>query len=220
MEACRNRLQELVNDNPVVMEKFDDFISNLLCIFSPNDPEQVDHLKSILKGIQFGAECHQGQNRRDEACTPYIIHPIRVANYLCSLGDVQDHEVIIAALLHDTIEDTDATFDEICGLFGQGVANYVKETTDDRTLSKQERKRLQIHNAPHKSIGAAQIKLADKLDNLYDCLYNPPVQTAEVIDQYFIWAKLVVEALPKTNAQIKLAIEDTIAAYWQLRTSS
>lgn len=166
--------------------------------------------------LYFAAQKHRFQTRKDLNKTPYISHPMEVATQLITLGQVRDPDIIIAALLHDTVEDTDATFEEIKTGFGERVEGFLREVTDDKSLPKAERKRLQIENASHKSAGAAQIKLADKLCNLTDLLNSPPPDwDQERIDAYFTWAKKVVDQLPSVNRPLKQAVDQVIAKYWQ-----
>jgi (p)ppGpp synthase/HD superfamily hydrolase len=168
----------------------------------------------ILDAVAFSAEKHQSQKRKNLEQTPYIIHPIGVSYNLVTLGQVRDAKVLIGALLHDTVEDTQATFEEIQARFGTQVEEYVREVTDDKSLPKEERKRLQIDNAHHKSPGAALIKLSDKLYNLSDLSLNPPADwSQERIDQYFLWAKEVVDHLPKVNTALKQAVDQVILSH-------
>ena len=102
----------------------------------------------ILKATQFSALKHQDQKRKDGK-TPYIIHPISVAMILSDIGGVDDEEILSAALLHDTIEDTDTTADEIGREFGATIRSIVEELTDDQEISYSKRKRLQIDHAPN-----------------------------------------------------------------------
>lgn len=125
-------------------------------------------LASVMKAADFAARKHRDQRRKDPQKTPYINHPIGVANILINEGDIDDPVVLQAALLHDTVEDTDTTLDEIEEHFGTKVRGIVDEVSDDKDLSKQERKRLQVVHAPHKSREAKLVKLADKLYNLRD----------------------------------------------------
>lgn len=212
IESCRNQLQNLVQDNPRVMNQFDLFSRTLTTGEGFVDKDMY----RIIDAVGFAAEKHRLQVRKDPNQTPYIIHPIGVADSLMNLGQVRDTEIIIAALLHDTVEDTDATFEEIEQRFGIRVANFVREVTDDKSLPKQIRKQLQIEHASHKSAGAAQIKLADKLYNLTDLLKMPPTDwEIERIDTYFKWAQSVVDQLPLVNPPLKEAIDKVIQAYWQ-----
>jgi guanosine-3',5'-bis(diphosphate) 3'-pyrophosphohydrolase len=172
----------------------------------------------ILGAMVFAAEKHKDQTRKDPERTPYIIHPIGVARHLFNTGNVRDPNILIGALLHDTVEDTQTTFEEIRVRFGATVEGYIREVTDDKSLLKEERKRLQIVNAHHKSPGAAQIKLGDKFYNLSDLMRNPPADwPRERIDGYFDWAKQVVDGLPPANPAMKEAVDGLIDAYWSGR---
>lgn len=187
---------------PSVYESAELFQAILKQTFSEEDTAR------LLLALQFATEKHKNQTRKDAAQTPYIVHPIGVANHLLTIGQVRDVDIIIAALLHDTVEDTDTSFEEIATLFGPRVEGFVREVTDDKSLPKQTRKELQISHAPHKSAGAAQIKLADKLYNLTDLRTNPPPDWSEErINAYFSWAQEVVNALPSVNPPLKAAVD-------------
>lgn len=109
-----------------------------------------------------------------------------VANILVEEGNVDDPDVLVAALLHDTVEDTDTTFEEIEKKFGKKVSGIVAEVTDDKNLPKEERKLLQIKHSPHISHEAKLVKLADKIYNLRDLLKATPVGwTSERVEEYF-----------------------------------
>jgi len=127
-----------------------------------------EDLSLLLKAVKFSADKHKTQRRKGAEGSPYINHPIDVAETLWKLGGVRDLSVIVAAILHDTVEDTDTTLSEIEEYFGPVVRSLVQEVTDDKTLPKPERKRLQIEHAPHLSTGAKRIKLADKISNIKD----------------------------------------------------
>lgn len=158
----------------------------------------------LLQCIDFAAKKHANQRRKDAAGTPYINHPIGVANILISEGNIDDEEVLLAAILHDTVEDTDTTFEEIEKHFGANVKKIVSEVTDDKTLPKLERKRLQIANAGKCSNKAKLVKLADKLYNLRDLRSNPPRDWSEErCKEYFIWAEMVVDNIRGTNAALE-----------------
>nr|KAF6399219.1 HD domain containing 3 [Molossus molossus] len=122
----------------------------------------------LLEAADFAAHKHRRQRRKDPEGTPYINHPIGVARILTHEAGITDIVVLQAALLHDTVEDTDTTLDEVELHFGAQVRRLVEEVTDDKTLPKLERKRLQVEHAPHSSPGAKLVKLADKLYNLRD----------------------------------------------------
>lgn len=137
-------------------------------------------LSLFMKCVQFSAHKHKNQRRKDSDETPYINHPINVATILAVEADIQDEEVIMAALLHDTVEDTATTFEEIEDIFGLVVSGIVREVTDDKSLDKIERKRLQIIHATTSSHKAKLVKLADKLDNLRDLMVNTPIGWTQV----------------------------------------
>ncbi|XP_076792711.1 guanosine-3',5'-bis(diphosphate) 3'-pyrophosphohydrolase MESH1 isoform X2 [Arvicanthis niloticus] len=122
----------------------------------------------LLEAADFAAQKHRQQRRKDPEGTPYINHPIGVARILTHEAGITDIAVLQAALLHDTVEDTDTTLDEVELHFGAQVRRLVEEVTDDKTLPKLERKRQQVEQAPHSSPGAKLVKLADKLYNLRD----------------------------------------------------
>jgi guanosine-3',5'-bis(diphosphate) 3'-pyrophosphohydrolase len=170
-------------------------------------------LKLILGAAAFAAQRHSMQRRKDRDASPYINHPLALADVLVNEGNVLDGTVIAAALLHDTVEDTETTFDELTTRFGPQVVAIVAEVTDDKSLPKQERKRLQVVKAPNKSHGAKLVKLADKICNLRDIAASPPADWGEDRkNQYFDWAKQVVDALGTTNDSLEATFRREFAA--------
>lgn len=158
----------------------------------------------LLETVHFAAEKHKNQRRKDPEATPYINHPIGVARILSHEGGITDIEVLQAALLHDTVEDTDTSITELEAVFGQTVARIVQEVTDDNTLTKQERKRQQVEHAPYCSHQAKLVKLADKLYNLRDLnRCTPSGWTEERVQEYFVWAAQVVRGLRGTNQTLE-----------------
>ncbi len=163
----------------------------------------------ILAALQFAAHKHRDQRRKDHAASPYINHPIALATILWHEGGVRDAGVICAALLHDTIEDTQTTAEELRKHFGLRVARVVLEVTDDKLLPKPERKRRQIEHAPHLSRAAKLVKLADKIANLRDVASSPPVKwPLRRRRQYFNWAKKVVDGLRGVNRPLDKAFDE------------
>ncbi|XP_050772543.1 guanosine-3',5'-bis(diphosphate) 3'-pyrophosphohydrolase MESH1-like [Gopherus flavomarginatus] len=158
----------------------------------------------LLQAADFAARKHKRQRRRDPEGTPYINHPIGVARILSQEAGVMDIAVLQAALLHDTVEDTDTTFSEMEEQFGEEVRRIVEEVTDDKMLPKMERKRLQIERAPHGSQGAKLVKLADKLYNLRDLNRCTPAGWSEQrVQEYFLWASQVVKGLRETSPALE-----------------
>src|SRR5574341_149609 len=153
-------------------------------------------LALLLKALAFAAHKHRDQRRKDPEASPYINHPIALADVLVNEGGVRDVEVLCAALLHDTVEDTATTSEELERAFGPRIARIVAEVTDDKTLSKSERKRLQIEHAAALSPEAKLVKLADKICNLRDVAERPPA-TWDLARrrEYFDWAKQVIDRL-------------------------
>src|SRR5687768_7794747 len=140
----------------------------------------------IMDAASFAADRHRGQRRKDAEASPYINHPLALARILANEGGVTDTAVLVAALLHDTVEDTETTIEEIEARFGPEVAGIVAEVTDDKSLEPAERKRLQVVKAASKSDGAKLVKLADKTCNLRDLGATPPVEwSPERRRQYF-----------------------------------
>ena len=170
---------------------------------------EIEHMLPILtKCYKFAAIKHKTQLRKD-GITPYINHPIGVADILCNEAGVTDPVVIQAAVLHDTVEDTDTTFAEIEKEFGPEVTHVVKEVTDDKTLPKDKRKQLQIEHAPHISQQAKLVKLADKLYNLRDINRVLPQGWSEERGQeYFVWAHKVVSGLSGTNSKMEQKLNE------------
>ena len=128
----------------------------------------------LLKAIDFAARKHRDQRRKGRAASPYINHPISVSNILAEVGEIQDRTVLIAAILHDTIEDTGTTADELSHHFGEHICRLVREVTDDKSLPKARRKELQIEHAPGLSHKATLIKLGDKIHNTGEIVNDPP----------------------------------------------
>lgn len=166
----------------------------------------VDDLEreTLLGALKFAAHKHRHQRRKDAEGTPYINHPIAVVEVLARVGGVTDFRILQAAILHDTLEDTETTTGELDEEFGERVRRLVEEVTDDKRLPKEERKRLQIEHAPKLSIGARQIKLADKICNVEDITPFQPVDwPLERKRDYLDWAEKVVAGCRGSNAQLE-----------------
>jgi guanosine-3',5'-bis(diphosphate) 3'-pyrophosphohydrolase len=167
-----------------------------------NTPE--DPIAQILRAAAFAAERHRDQRRKGKDASPYINHPLALADLLAHDCGENDPVILAAALLHDTVEDTKTTLAEIEQDFGQNVAAIVGEVTDDKGAEKAERKRLQIERAAHLSPQAKLVKLADKICNLRDLDTSPPVGwSLERRREYFDWAKQVVDRLRGTHARLE-----------------
>ncbi|KAM4660706.1 guanosine-3',5'-bis(diphosphate) 3'-pyrophosphohydrolase MESH1 [Amazona ochrocephala] len=162
----------------------------------------------LLDAAEFAAQKHRDQRRKDPEATPFINHPIAVARILACEAGVTDIELLQAALLHDTVEDTDTTFAELEARFGGAVTGLVREVTDDKELPQAERKRLQVERAPGRSPRAKLLQLADKLHNLRDIARCPPAGwSPQRVQEYFQWAAQVVSGLRGTSPALEAALE-------------
>jgi GTP diphosphokinase / guanosine-3',5'-bis(diphosphate) 3'-diphosphatase len=166
----------------------------------------------VLAASAFAAHKHRNQRRKGADASPYINHPIAVANVLANEAGITDANILAAALLHDTIEDTDTTAQELEAEFGRGIAAIVAEVTDDKSLSKLERKRLQIEHAATISKPAKLVKLADKICNVRDMCRSPPVNwSLERRADYFAWAKRVVDQMRGVSAVLESLFDSAYA---------
>ena len=158
----------------------------------------------LRRATGFAAWKHDGQLRKGEGNTPYVHHPIEVTAILAEVGEITDLDVLQAALLHDTIEDTETTAEELESLFTTRIRGLVLDVSDDKSLFKHERKALQIEHAPHLSVEAQTIKLADKISNVTDVAFATPIDwPAERQLEYFDWATRVVAGLRGCNAPLE-----------------
>jgi guanosine-3',5'-bis(diphosphate) 3'-pyrophosphohydrolase len=170
-----------------------------------------EELALIFRALAYAAEKHRDQRRKDDHGSPYINHPIALARVLCDEGGITDADILCAALLHDTVEDTDTTAEELAEQFGSAISRIVMEVTDDKRLPKAERKRLQIVHAGGASRPARLVKLADKICNLRDVQQCPPVGWDLARRQeYFDWAREVVAQVRGTHEGLEALFD---AAY-------
>ena len=168
-------------------------------------------METVLKAAAFAAEKHRNQRRKDAEASPYINHPIQLAHILVQ-ADIEDPVVLAAALLHDTIEDTNTSFEELEIVFGYEVANIVAECSDDKKLGKLERKQAQIDHAAGLSRAAKLVKLADKIANVNDMNDAPPAGwSLERKREYFDWAKRVVDEIRGTHAGLEARFDGEYA---------
>jgi GTP diphosphokinase / guanosine-3',5'-bis(diphosphate) 3'-diphosphatase len=166
----------------------------------------------LLRAVSFASVKHRNQRRKDAEFSPYINHPIAVASVLATECAVADMQLLIAAILHDTVEDTETTFDELREHFGPTAMELVRELTDDKSLPKAERKRLQIEHAHSASPGAKQLKIADKICNIRDILANPPAGwSLQRRREYLEWAAQVVDACRGVNPCLEKAFDAALA---------
>lgn len=173
--------------------------------------ESSDSIGPLLKALHFAADKHRDQRRKDEGASPYINHPIEVAELLARVGGVRDLVVLQAAILHDTIEDTQTTAEELEEHFGKRVREVVQEVTDDKTLLKTDRKRLQIEHARHASREAQLVKLADKIANVIAVTDTPPAKwPLSRRKEYLDWTEQVVAGLRGCNPALEKLYDEVL----------
>lgn len=166
--------------------------------------EEQNTATALLSALHFAANKHRDERRKDVGASPYINHPIEVAEILARVGGVSDVITLQAAILHDTLEDTETTPAELDAAFGVEVRQVVEEVTDDRQLPKPERKQRQIEHAPHLSDRAKQVKIADKSSNIRSVTATPPVDwTPERRLEYLNWTEQVINGLRGHNPKLE-----------------
>ena len=169
-------------------------------------------IRLVSEAAELAARRHLGRQRKGRGDEPYINHLAEVANLLSIACNGLDAELVAAGWLHDTIEDTDTTHDELAQRFGLRVANLVEEVTDDMTLAKSERRRLQVLEAPKKSAGAKQIKIADKISNVRARIFfEPEAEQREELTDYLAWAEQVVAGCRGVNPRLDALFDEAVA---------
>ena len=172
----------------------------------------------FVKAVAFASEKHRSQRRKDAEASPYINHPIALANVLANEGGITETTVLCAAVLHDTVEDTETTPSELQALFGDAITAVVLEVTDDKRLDKAVRKQLQIEHAAHISREAQLVKLADKICNLRDILASAPAGwSLERRQTYFDWAGKVVDGLRGVHPGLEATFDALLARRLELQ---
>lgn len=172
----------------------------------------MSDLALVARAADFAARQHAGQRRKGASKEPYINHLAEVAMLLAEATDGRNAALVAAGWLHDTVEDTGASREDIETLFGADVAALVLEVTDDKRLPKAERKRLQIVNAPDKSAGAKQLKMADKISNLRSLMLSPPDHwERERLLDYVEWSSKVADGCRGVNDMLDRLFDETIS---------
>lgn len=166
------------------------------------------NISLILEAAAFAADRHRMQRRKDVDASPYINHPLALAHILSGEGGIGDPVILCAALLHDTVEDTETTAEELAERFGAEIASIVAEVSNDPALPSAEQKRMQIVSSAGKSRGAKLVKLADKICNLRDIAATPPADwPTERRIQYYRWSREVVAGLRGVSPELERAFD-------------
>jgi guanosine-3',5'-bis(diphosphate) 3'-pyrophosphohydrolase len=169
----------------------------------------VNGIVGVARALDFAAQKHSHQRRKGLKAEPYINHLTEVALHLAEASSGADPALVMAGLLHDTIEDTNTTREELIGAFGEDVASLVAEVTDDKSLPREERKKRQVETAAAHSARARMIKLADKIANLRSIAESPPVGwSGRKKKEYVAWARQVVAACGPTDTGLEALFEE------------
>jgi guanosine-3',5'-bis(diphosphate) 3'-pyrophosphohydrolase len=166
----------------------------------------------LLGAVRFAAERHRDDRRKGETAAPYINHPIVVAEQLAAHGLGEDVELLMAAVLHDVIEDTDATFEDVRDAFGARVADIVQEVSEDKSIEKEARRQLVLDTIGHKSRAARLVKLSDLIANVHDVIHHPPQWSLERKLKYLLRAERIAAAVAGTHAGLEAMLSGEIAA--------
>lgn len=193
-----------------ILQLFDQMMDIWLNHFVKSGEQQ--EILRLLSAIECAADAHEGQIRKDEARTPYIHHPLTVCCNVWREGGITNTDVLIAALLHDTLEDSKKiTSRDISESFGEHVSKMVEELTNDKKLSSADNKKRQIDKAPSMSIEAKTIKLADRLANIRDLISTPPVDwDRSKLEEYFEWGHKLLAALRGSCIGLETALETVL----------
>lgn len=169
----------------------------------------MHELVEVCQALDYAAQKHAAQRRKGVAQEPYINHLAEVALLLAEATGGKDANLVVAGLLHDCIEDQGVKYEELAARFGADVADLVRDVTDDKSLPKAERKRLQVVETPHKPDRAKMLKLADKTANLRSMKSSPPKDWDEQRRRdYFAWALAVAEGCGEVSAFLRAKFDE------------
>ncbi|MDP1836771.1 MAG: HD domain-containing protein [Chlamydiales bacterium] len=211
IHLARQALSEATDGHVKVMNFFNDLLWQEWVPFYLSSEHKLD-LPLLLEAVVMAAAAHEGQVRKDSAATPYIIHPMIVCKNVWTEGKVRNINILIAALLHDTLEDTDISREEIVRRFGARVLQTIEEVTNDPSLSTNDNKQRQIDHAPHMSLDAQIVKIADRIANIRDLAEDAPVEwTEEKIQGYYGWGQKLLDVLFGCNEGLEQALKAELA---------
>ena len=174
--------------------------------------DMTNDLVLLTRAADYAARQHIAQRRKGERGEPYVNHLTEVAALLADATDGSDPVLVMGGLLHDTLEDTDATYEDLVERFGREVASLVAEVTDDKGQPKQMRKQMQIEKTASKSTRARLLKIADKTSNLRSLVTSPPAGwPLERLVEYVVWARDVVRSCRGLNPRLEAAFDAAAA---------
>ena len=201
IHSTRDVLAQYTNNHELIIKRYER-ISAKWVEYYDHSGETWD-LNMLLEAVEYAAEKHAGQVKGDKNQTPFIIHPIGVAEILWTVGEIRSCNVLIAAILHETLECTDATIDELATLFGPRVLKTIEELSYDPELSWEENQQWQVECAKHLSLDGQLLQLADRLYNIRDLTPPPYTWSPQKVDQYYEWTKRLLQCLKGTNSMIE-----------------
>ncbi len=213
-EEFFDTVADFADDNDEVMESLNRLVTKWET-YQSNVDENFN-TKGLFESVVYAAQMHEGQVRKNVAATPYIVHPIGVAELLWDVGGVRNWKILAAGLLHDTLEDTEASEWDIEELFGKKVLSIVQEVTNDPDLDSEENKWRQIEHAPNMSMEAQLVKLADRLYNVRDLSYSTPEGwSEEKVAGYYRWGERLLAVLGGVNRALEEALAGLVEDYLQ-----
>ncbi|HEC60508.1 hypothetical protein LCGC14_0950780 [marine sediment metagenome] len=150
----------------------------------------MNETSQLIEAFLFAAQAHKEQRRKGNGGAPYINHLIEVVSLLSSTAKVDDTDILIAAALHDILEDTPITVTEITKRYGSNVLSYVQAVSDDKALTLIERRAKQLKSMNESSDPIKYIKLADHCSNIASL---PPTWDKQRLKEYIGWSQSVAE---------------------------
>lgn len=201
-DISEDKFLHYVNGHARCKKQFHKFSEALIGSYLSGEGFTEADVIEIFDALVYAAKKHKN-GVRNKSYAPYIFHPVIVAKQLIVIGGVHEKDVIIAALLHDTVEKADVTFEQLELKFGPRITGFVREVTDDYSLPKSERRELQILNAPSKTAGAAQIDLSDKLYDIKELSQQELKSGDQKAICTVLWIQCVIDRLPWVNATLR-----------------
>lgn len=201
IHSTRDVLAHYTDNHALTIKRYDRICAKWIEYYDHSG--EIWDLNTLLKAVEYAAEKHAGQVKGDKNQTPYITHPIGVAEILWNVGEIRSINVLIAAILHETLQCTNATAGELLTLFGPRVLKTVEEVSYSPELSWEESQQWQIDCAKNLSLDGQLLQLADRLYNIRDLTPLPYTWSPQKVDQYYDWTKKLLEQLKGTNSMLE-----------------
>jgi hypothetical protein len=203
INSTRKLIVESTQNNTDVLMEYDNLAKTLKSAYLANHAMNEGDIHIVLEAVGFASEKHKGQTRGQ---TPYVIHPIRVAHHLINVGNVNERDTLVSALIHNTVDETKVTFQEVEKSFGNAVVSCIREVTG-KTLPGASKEMIA-------SKAASQIMLAVNYDNIKSIQTESGIAADQKkIDEYFAKAKEITSNIKLENDSLKKAVEDVLAKH-------